>query len=77
MKFSEIVANNFPARAIRIRVGDTEIYMGTKSRGLDEMSASQIDWLNSHNCIHCWRSSNEMEIVYRKNKAFEKLVWGK
>lgn len=77
MKFSEIVANNFPTRAIRIRVGDTEIYMGTKSRGLNEMSAAQIDWLNSHDYIHCWWSFNEVEIVYRKNKAFEKLVWGK
>ncbi len=75
MKFSQIVEKEFPNRAIRIRVGNTISYMGIHSRGLKEMKPEQIQWLDSHNHIHCWYSYNEIEIVYRKSAKYEKIVW--
>lgn len=76
MKFSQIVAKEFPRRAIRIRVGDTESYMGIHSRGLNDMTPEQVQWLDNHNCIHCWYSYKEVEIVYRKSSKYDKIVWG-
>jgi hypothetical protein len=76
MKFSQIVAEEFPRRAIRVRVGNTESYMGIHSRGLNDMTPEQVHWLDSHNCIHCWYSYKEVEIIYRKSAKYDKIVWG-
>ena len=75
-KFSEIVKVEFPNRPIRVKVGDTVSYMGINSRGLAEMKPEQIKWLDSHTIIHCWYSREEVEIVFRGSKKYEKIVWG-
>lgn len=76
MKFSDYVKEYFPKRPIRIRVGDTESYMGRNCKGLNEMSPAQIDWLNNHKPIHILYSYSEIELVYRSSKKYTRIVWG-
>lgn len=76
MKFGDYVRNYFPARAIRVRVGDTESYMGRYCQGLKEMSTKQIQWLNNHKPIHIRYSYNELELVYRASPKYTEIVWG-
>ena len=76
MIFSDLVKAEFPKRPIRVRVGDTESYMGVHCEGLAEMKPEQIKWLDSHAPIHKWYSAKEIELVYRKSKQYEQIVWG-
>ena len=76
MKFSEIVKSNFPQRNIIITVGDTTIFMGNKSCGLEEMSKQQIEWLDNHKPKHIYYSMKEIEFIYQKSKKYEEIVWG-
>lgn len=75
-KFTNIVNNYWPARPIRITVGDTETYMGVNSRGLEHMREEQIKYLDSHEPMHMWCSKDEIHLVYRKSKKYNKIVWG-
>lgn len=75
-KFSEIVKTEWPNRPIRIVVGNTVSYMGINCKGLKEMQLEQIEWLDSHKIIHCWYSKEEIEIVFKGSKKYDKIVWG-
>ena len=79
MKFSEMVKSNFPEKAIRVRVGGDESYMGINCRGLECMTAEQIKWLDNHTPLHQYYTpyKKEIEWVYRENKTYHQIVWGK
>ena len=78
MKFTEIVNTYFPKKAIRVRVGNDETYLGVNCRGLECMTAEQIKWLDNHAPIHRYEyfCKPEIEIVYKANKTYHKIVWG-
>lgn len=75
-KFTEIVNTEWPNRAIRIKVGDVETYMGVNCRGLDEMRSEVKDWLDSHQILHCWYSRKEVELIYKGSEKYFRLVFG-
>lgn len=77
MNFSAIVEKEFPKRAIRIVVGDTQTYLGINSDGLNHLKTEQLKWLNSHKIKHLWYSIKEVEIVFQKSKKYNQIVWGK
>lgn len=76
MTFSEIANAYFPRFALRVRVGETETYIGKRCRGISEMCSSQRDWLDSHKPIHVYRQGDEIVIVFRGSKKYHEIVWG-
>ena len=78
MKFTEIVKANFPQKAIRVRVGNDETYLGVNCKGLANMTEAQIRWLDNHAPIHVYYhfGKAEVEIVYKANKTHHRIVWG-
>lgn len=75
MTFSEIVNTYLPERAIRVRVGDTETYIGKHCRGLLDMKKEQIEWLDTHTPIRTNISYNEITLTYRKSDKYTNIVW--
>ena len=77
MKNFEIIFNEvWPARPVRVIVGDTETYLGIYCEGLSELKDGQVEWLNSHKPIRISYSAKEVKITYRKNWNYTKIVWG-
>lgn len=76
MTFSEIVNTYLPKHAIRVKVGDTETYIGKYCRGLCEMKKEQIEWLDTHTPIRTSMSWNEITLTYRKSEKYTNIVWG-
>jgi hypothetical protein len=53
--------------------------MGINCRGLECMTAEQIKWLDNHTPLHQYYTpyKKEIEWVYRENKTYHQIVWGK
>ena len=76
--FTDWVNDFFPTCAIRVIVGDTEIYLGRKCNGLKEMRAKEIEWLNNHKIISYAIIPYSYEVVlkYRASRKFKEIVFG-
>lgn len=73
----ETIANLYwPTRAIRVCVGDTQTYIGRNCAGICHMKPEQIEWLNNHKFYWWSISYDTVELRYRKNKQYERIVWG-
>jgi len=74
--FIEIVNMYFPNRAIRVKAGDTELYLGKNCDGLKEMNPEAIKYLDNHQIMGFALNEKEITLKYRKSKTFEKIIWG-
>lgn len=76
--FTSWVNEFFPSYAIRVIVGDVEIYMGRKCAGLKEMRPEAVEWLNNHKIISYAfiPYNNEVMLKYRVNRKFESIILG-
>ena len=76
--FTNWVNEFFPTCAIKVIVGDVEIYMGRKCAGLKEMKPEAIEWLDNHKIISyaIIPYSNRVELKYRASKKFKEIIFG-
>ncbi len=76
--FTSWVNEYFPSCAIRVIVGDVEIYMGRKCAGLKEMRPEAVEWLNNHKIISYGfiPYNNEVMLKYRASRKFKRIIFG-
>ena len=75
-KFSEIVAKNHGRRNIVLKVGRVRTYISKNSNILKEMTKERIEWLDNHKILKEWSGLEEIELIYKGSKKYEKMVWG-
>ena len=77
MKNFETIFNEvWPARPVRVIVGDTETYLGIYCLGLSELKDGQVEWLNSHKPIRLSYSAKRSQNYVSKKLELHKNSLG-
>ena len=73
---TSIIMANSSKRAVRIKAGNTEIYIGINCNGLEEMNPNVLKWFDTHKALHVWSGRNEVEVQYKGSAKLERMIFG-